>query len=143
MTEFEILYLLSEHNNRIWEIIQFWTGVSFGLIAVAHVAKRVISKPIAIVLSMLYTAFSMFLGNMLLIITGLNNALITDLTNLPDTAVARTQIARLLIQISTEGKGILLIITAMVGTFMAALFILWHAALNPGQQALSEQEPAP
>ena len=122
MTEFEILYLLSEHNNRIWEIIQFWTGVSFGLIAVAHLAKQVISKPTAIVLSILYTAFSMFLGNMLLIFTGLSNALITDLTNLPDTAVARTQIARLLIQNSTEGKGILLIITAMLGTFMAALF---------------------
>ena len=61
MTEYELMYLISENFSQSLEIWQFWSGVSFGYMALSHFAARQLNTFIIIFLSILYVAFSAFI----------------------------------------------------------------------------------
>lgn len=61
MTGFEISYLLSEELNRMWDIMQFWVSITFGLIAMSHIAHRHLNVILVGAVSLLYLMFSLFI----------------------------------------------------------------------------------
>lgn len=58
MTEAEILADMAGHGDRIWAMLQYWTGVSFGLLVAAHFAADRLNKYALFILLLLYTAFT-------------------------------------------------------------------------------------
>jgi len=59
MTEYDILYLYGERFNSLWGIIQFWSSVSFGYLALGIVVVKRLNIVTIVVLSVLYLAFSL------------------------------------------------------------------------------------
>jgi hypothetical protein len=85
MTEYEILYLLSETFDRVWELIQYWSSVSFGYLILAYVAAPRLNLILIVVLSILYAAFSVQMFELLLTHNGFNLAYIESLNELSKT----------------------------------------------------------
>jgi hypothetical protein len=65
MTEYELMYLMSETANRNWEMWQYWTGVSFGYLILGYVAAKHLNWLLIFFVSALYTLFSIFLFQVL------------------------------------------------------------------------------
>ena len=63
MSESEIVYQLSELYNRYWTILQWWTGTSFILIGVSHIASRNLNRIMVAILVLLYSLFTFWLSN--------------------------------------------------------------------------------
>ncbi len=59
MTEYEILYLYGERFNSLWGLIQFWSSVSFGYLALSVVIVKRLNVISIVVLSFLYSVFSL------------------------------------------------------------------------------------
>jgi len=63
VSESEIVYQLSELYNRYWTILQWWTGTSFILIGVSHIASRNLNRIMVAILVLLYSLFTFWLSN--------------------------------------------------------------------------------
>ena len=65
MTEAEILFQYSEVVNRIWTLIQWWSGVSFGMIALAHLTLERLNRALLLVVLSLYTIYTILIYSVL------------------------------------------------------------------------------
>ena len=55
----ELVALGNEMGEAIWTRIEFWSGLSFAAIAVAHLAPNRLTPAITLFIIILYTAFSL------------------------------------------------------------------------------------
>ena len=129
MSEYESAFMLSEHVNRIWSVIQYWTGVSFGLIAVSHLAGKHLGYGMTSILSILYFGFSFFVFSILGVNETISNGYIADLVALAEQRPLTTGVQYVL----DTRPGIaetIAIRGAFVGTFFGALFFLWFSSIK-------------
>jgi hypothetical protein len=63
VSEADIVYQLSEIYNRYWVVLQWWTGTTFVLLGVAHVASSKLHIFINVILTLLYSLFSLWILN--------------------------------------------------------------------------------
>ncbi|MGJ8692618.1 MAG: hypothetical protein ACSHW0_09060 [Thalassotalea sp.] len=127
MSEYEIVYMMSVHTDRIWTIMQFWASISFGLMVVAYIAAAKLTLPMISILTFLYIVFSLFILNMLKINGGISDGYIIDLNNLLNSQIAIKHGSQNLLEMNRNSHGFILIITAFIGTFISALFFLWYS----------------
>jgi len=127
MTEYEIVYLISQHTDRVWNIMQFWSSISFGLIIVAYIAAAKLNWPIMLIITGIYVIFSLFVLNMLKINGGMNDSYIMDLQNILNMGKSLSYGAQNLISLHKQDNKLVLIISAFTGTFISAIFFLWYS----------------
>lgn len=82
MSEYEIMYLLSETLNRIWEGVMFWVGVSFAYLAASHKIGGTLNWPKVTLLSLLYLAFTVEMFEIMKMGAVLQSGYIADLRGL-------------------------------------------------------------
>lgn len=121
MTEYEILYLMSEVFDRIWALIQFWSSVSFGYLVLAHVAARRLNVMIVLVLSLLYIAFSAQMLELLITHSRYVSGYQQELQELSETVGLDSQAAVHANEYSPQYWGATV---SLFGTFLAALMYL-------------------
>ena len=127
MTEYEIAYFISEHVNRIWDVMQYWSSISFGLIALCHVAAKRITLPICIILSILYISFSIFSFNIQVMNDFITHQYMDDLRALLTQGNLATAGAQALINTDPTELQMLAIRFVSIGTFISSLFFLWYS----------------
>ena len=130
MTEYEILYLLSETYDRVWELIQYWTSVSFGYLILAHVAAPRLNLVIVAVLSILYVAFSVQMMGLLLTHNGFALGYVESLNELSRTVGLESPAAVHAVEYKPSFIGAII---SLYGTFFAALCYLpysYHRGKN-------------
>lgn len=121
MTEYEILYLMSEAFDRIWALIQFWSSVSFGYLVLAHVAAPRLNVMIVLVLSLLYIAFSAQMLELLITHTGYVGGYLQEIKELSETVGLESQAAVHANEYKPQFLGATI---SLFGTFTAALLYL-------------------
>jgi hypothetical protein len=64
MSEFEILDLMTKTEDQRFNLIQWWAGVTFGLIALSHFAGRKLNLFLVVLVVLLYVGFTLFVGDL-------------------------------------------------------------------------------
>ncbi|MEZ5572278.1 MAG: hypothetical protein R3E64_09655 [Halioglobus sp.] len=59
MTEYELVYLLSEMLNRMWFLMQVWMGVAFAYMALAHFYGHTLNGITVAILTVAFLTFSL------------------------------------------------------------------------------------
>ena len=123
MTEADIVFQYSEVVNRLWSLIQWWGGVSFGLIALAHLASEKLNGVLFLLVLSLYTAYSVLILSMLY----LNGAMIGDFVGELNQLAATGETLGIYATRLSEGSvlSIPMVILGLVvvgGTYIACIF---------------------
>ena len=58
MSEYELLDLAKQAENAVTALLQWWGGVSFGVVALAHFASKKLNTPLVVLVVTLYISFS-------------------------------------------------------------------------------------
>ncbi|MDN4501903.1 hypothetical protein QX776_05795 [Alteromonadaceae bacterium BrNp21-10] len=140
MSEDLIIELMNEYLNRTWSIMQFWASVSFGLIAVSHLAVKHLNVLMAIIISLLYSSFTLFVVSILSLNISVVNGFIQDLQNMLDAGTLVTQGALSVINNDTGVLQMVAIFTAFLGTFFGTLFFLWYSYAKNNKLAAIEND---
>jgi hypothetical protein len=131
MSEFELLELVDLSLSRAWSHMQWWGGVSFGLIAVAHFAGKKLNLLYVAFLSVLYIAFSFYAYANLSLAVGLTGVYITTLESLVDTGeLSEAGTAALRVYEDTGPRVAGWIQIAVFGLFIASLAFLFLTFWN-------------
>ena len=64
MSEYEILTLINLTEDQRFNLIQWWAGVTFGLIALSHFAGHKLNLFLVVLIITLYVGFSLFVGEL-------------------------------------------------------------------------------
>ena len=59
MTEIELIELVNGRSEMMWGLIEFWVSVSFAAIIAVHYSNNRINGPLATVVLILYTSFTL------------------------------------------------------------------------------------
>lgn len=130
MTEYEYLYLASENYAQSVAIWQFWSGISFGYMALSHFAARQLNVLIVCVLSVLYIAFTLFIISSMGELWEMNNAYESALRELAGSE-AGVSIPTQAWLATQEGAEVKTFVVAFFGTFIASLLYLPFRYLWP------------
>ena len=98
MTEYEIWELYNNSMEALWNLLQFFSSVSFGYLALGVIAVNRLNILSVLVLSVLYVAFSMQIFEALGIVHGEAGAHVESMKLLSETIGLQTPSA---IQMST------------------------------------------
>ena len=72
MSEYEMVFMLSELVNRIWLILQVWMGLAIGYIALSHLYGAKLGLPRVVALTCLFMlATAMFFSTILVSFQGI------------------------------------------------------------------------
>ena len=94
MSEAELLLLGSESLDRVWSLVQWWASISFGLLVIAHIAADRIGLFVAVLVSMLYTGFTLAVLRIAQRNMGIVESVIGDLRVLKTAGVELTMTAQ-------------------------------------------------
>jgi len=64
MSEFEILDLMTKTEDQRFNLIQWWTSVTFGVIVLSHFAGRKLNLFLVVLVVLLYVGFTLFVGDL-------------------------------------------------------------------------------
>ncbi len=106
MSEYEIMYLLSETVNRIWTHVAFWFGVSFAYIGASHLVFREIGWLKIGGMTVLYAAFTWHIYGIMFANAMLQNGFISDLENLRNSKKLITNAAQVYLNIDAARTDI-------------------------------------
>lgn len=62
MSEYEILYLTNLTEDQRFNLLQWWAGVTFAVIAVSHFARKELNLFFVALIVLLYVGFSLFVA---------------------------------------------------------------------------------
>ena len=122
MTEYEIWELYNNSMEGLWNLLQFWSSVSFGYLALGVIAVKRLNILSVLVLSVLYIAFSMQILEALGVVHGEAGAHVASMKLLAETIGLQTPSAMQMITVDISGSYAGPI--AIFGTFMVALLSL-------------------
>lgn len=127
MSEFEILDLMTKTEDQRFNLIQWWAGVTFGLIALSHFAGRKLNLFLVVLVVLLYVGFTLFVGD--LFFGNVTQAVLhrQDLAAMQAQGVPLSEVSR---QIIGEERQVLRGIgfyLAVVGAFVGSICYLIYA----------------
>lgn len=137
MSEDLIIELMNEYLNRTWSIMQFWVSVSFGLIAVSHLAVKHLHLVMAVVVSILYSAFTIFVISILGLNSEVVSGFIADLAAMNEAGTLMTKGALRVVQNDPGRLQVMSIVIAFMGTFFGTLFFMWYSYSKNRAQSVS------
>ena len=122
MTEYEIWELYNNSMGGLWDLVQFWSSVSFGYLALGVIAVNRLNILSVLVLSVLYIAFSMQIFEALGVVHGEALAHVESMKLLSETIGLQTPSAIQMITVDISGSYTGPI--AIFGTFIVAILSL-------------------
>ena len=138
MSEDLIIDLMNEYLNRTWSIMQFWVSVSFGMIAVSHLAAKHLNWTMAVIISVLYSAFTVFVISILGVNERVVDGFMTDLATKHEAGTLITKGALNVLQSDPSGLQIMSITVAFMGTFFGTLLFLWYSFVKNRPQPVAD-----
>lgn len=135
MTEYDLIFAWSEVTGHLWSMIQFWASVSFGLIAIAHLAATKLNTVLVTVALVLYASLSMFIGSLIYADGQILLAVYTDAARYAASVENVSETIRSLAAYqASESFGGVFFILALPGTFLATVsyFIYAFIVANRG-----------
>lgn len=124
MTEAELIENVFKIFDRYWSIIQWWSSVSFGFIAVAHFAIDKLTKVLVLLLIALYLLFSAWVAHFYFFNVEILVGFRQDLAELGDLAHHGT---KALLSSAIIQRGIILQDISIVLTFAGAIGYMIYA----------------
>ena len=82
MTEADLVNFIFAIYDRYWSMAQWWVSITFGLIIVAHFAASKLNLYLVILLILLYTAFTGWLGMFYIYNMDIVGGYLTDLRSM-------------------------------------------------------------
>jgi hypothetical protein len=134
MTEYEIWELYNNSMEGLWSLLQFWSSVSFGYLALGVIAVSRLNILSVLVLSVLYIAFSIQIFEAVGVVHGETGAHVESMKLLSETIGLQTPSAIQMITADISGSYMGPI--AIFGTFIVAILSL------PYQYWRSQREDA-
>ena len=129
MTEVEIVNHISALYDRYWVMVQWWASLSFGLIAVAHLAADRLTAYLLSLILILYLVYSVWMLNFYLYNLYALDGFLSDLGVLRDsTNLSSGSLAYL--EGDGLGIGLLLQNIAMTVTFLGCIAYLVYSFVN-------------
>lgn len=133
MSEYEILDILAKTEDQRFNLIQWWAGVTFGLIALSHFAGRKLNLFLVVLVVLLYIGFTLFVGD--LFFGNLTQAELhrEDLAAMLAQGMPLSEVSRNIIAEQPQvlrGIGFYL---AVVGAFFGSICYLIYAFVRPGR----------
>ena len=122
MTEYEIWELYNNSMEGLWNLLQFWSSVSFGYLALGIIAVNRLNILSVLVFSVLYIAFSMQIFEALGVVHGEAGAHVESMKLLSETIGLQTPSAIQMITVDISGSYTGPI--AIFGTFIVAILSL-------------------
>lgn len=132
MSEFEILDLMTKTEDQRFNLIQWWAGVTFGLIALSHFASRKLNLFLVILVVLLYVGFTLFVGD--LFFGNVTQAALhrQDLAAMQALGMPLSEVSRQIIAEEPQvlrGIGFYL---AVIGAFLGSISYLVYAYVRSG-----------
>jgi len=133
MSEFEILDLMTKTEDQRFNLIQWWAGVTFGLIALSHFAARKLNLFLVILVVLLYVGFTLFVGD--LFFGNVTQAVLhrQDLAAMQALGAPLSEVSRQIIAEEPQvlrGIGFYL---AVIGAFFGSISYLVYAFVRSGR----------
>ena len=133
MSEYEILDILAKTEDQRFNLIQWWAGVTFGLIALSHFAGRKLNLFLVVLVVLLYVGFTLFVGD--LFFGNVRQAALhgQDLAAMLAQGVPLSEVSRDIIAEQPQvlrGIGFYL---AVVGAFFGSICYLIYAFVRPAR----------
>ena len=144
MTEAEILNQFNLSEERLWVLLQWWAGVSIGLIAVAHVSARRFNLALLSITLLIYVSYSIVIFSLLASLAVRMDAGVQDLRALSADELSIT--SRVLTESWGSGSGIRLVTMSLsvVGTFLAGVsYPIYCFFSERSKRRLASKESAP
>ena len=134
MSEFEILDLMTKTEDQRFNLIQWWTSVTFGVIVLSHFAGRKLNLFLVVLVVLLYVGFTLFVGD--LFFGNVSQAALhrQDLAAMQSLGMPLSEVSR---QIVGEDPQVLRGIGfyfAVVGAFIGSISYLIYAFVRPGRE---------
>ncbi len=132
MSEIDIFTQIQSGYDRLWVVLQFWGGVTLGLVAVAYFAAKRLNVFLLTFLLIVYILFSAFAHQSIVGVLELIYALVTDLQNLKSSGVALTLGSLSIIESSSAGNiNSILGFASIYGTFVGAVaYVVYSYWIN-------------
>lgn len=90
MTEAEVIFQIAEVANRLWMLLQWWASISFGVLIVAHIASNQLNLFLTVVILFLYSAYSVYMFDLVEYNNNIYFAFVADLQNMSDAGIELT-----------------------------------------------------
>lgn len=119
MTEVDITYQISEILNRLWDLQQWWASVSFGVLAVAYLVGKQMNGILVSILLLLYTAYSVYMWDLMGVNANVFFAYVGDLQKLSDSGVELSAGANA--YLLPPKLAVILAPAALIGTFISVV----------------------
>ena len=119
MTEADLTYQISEILNRLWDLQQWWASVSFGVLVVAYLVGKQMSGILVCILLLLYTAYSVYMWDLMGVNVNVFYAYVGDLQKLSDSGVKLS--AGTIEYLLPPKLGAILAPIALIGTFISVV----------------------
>ena len=113
MTEYELLDVIGQHTDTMLSLLQWWAGITLGLLVGVHVIGKELNAYMAALLIALYSAFTVVISLMANAHRHRQGLLIEDLGQLLEQGAALGRMS--LVAIETQGPSPVVAITAGVG----------------------------
>ena len=134
MSEFEILDLMAKTEDQRFNLIQWWTSVTFGVIVLSHFADRRLNLFLVVLVVLLYVGFTLFVGD--LFFGNVAQAALhrQDLAAMQALGIPLSEVSR---QIVGEDPQVLRGIGfyfAVIGAFLGSISYLIYAFVRSGRE---------
>ena len=128
MTEADLIFQWSETINRIWNLIQWWGSMSFGLIVLAHLASEKLNRFLLVAIISLYTLYSIWVFISLGLNQDMQQDVSTDLKTLASEGVELGSFGnRLSDGVTNSIANTLITLVVLLGTYISCISYLIYA----------------
>jgi hypothetical protein len=98
MTEVELLAQQASAGSLLWSLLQYWTGVSMGVLIAAHLAASRLSWVIIAILLVVYITFTFSIVGLVRLNIEMIRGTILDIQSLSDQGIALGRPAQALLE---------------------------------------------
>jgi len=129
VTETELVFQYSEILDRIWNVTQFWSSVSFGLIVLAYLAAHRLNRLLLISVTTVYTVYTYWIGTVLARNTGWQSSIGRDLENLASNGEVLSIYATDIVELTITPPFSLAILSPLMllGVYIVSIGYLFYA----------------
>lgn len=127
MSEADIIEHLFSIYDRYWTIVQWWSGLSFSLIIVSHLAADRLSKRLVVILLGLYTLYTIWVYLLMAYNVNMAVALLADLDALRVAGSLQSQGALTALQDQMPVYGVWAGAIAQPATFVSCVTYFLYA----------------
>jgi hypothetical protein len=130
LSEYEILDLANRAEDQVTAVLQWWGGISFGVLALGHFAARKLNGFLVTLIIMLYVGFSLMMFSRFSVNGQEYASYMRDLVALQETGNSLSPAMEQRIELSYPWYSRLAFPVVAVGTFLGSICYITYAYLR-------------